>query len=312
MQSSPVKNSMYTVWGASLLMAAGGTIAVSQFDYDDKKNKVLMQLITGFARRLQLLGETHGSASSSCISGLLGVLYLTRAMEIVGLSIRGKLSMKKSANDHQKDTDHETTEGDKYQVGYAIRCLPRPKVQVITIDQIWDCCGNSDRGETLENVCLSLALCQFCLQPTILSSAQERLPSTHHLVFNGLLQTEEHYERAFRIIEVELGFCYDFFFTKYHIYFNMVMCFLTFLLRVIIFLTLVLVYTVQGSVTIETLDPIVQVQITRSDYIITLVLLGTALVVELLQALVYLASAGSRYHLPVCMSNINKLHFLRS
>ncbi|KXG27354.2 hypothetical protein SORBI_3006G268700 [Sorghum bicolor] len=294
MQSSPVKNSMYTVWGASLLMAAGGTIAVSEFDYDDKKK--LMQLITGFARyvfyfamlltllepysqkeswtrQLQLFGKRHWSASSRCISGLLMVLYFTRVVS-VSLSIRVKLSMK---NDHQKDTDHETTEGDKYQVGYAI-----------TIDQI---CSNSDYGETLENVCLSLALCQFCLRRYKgLSSAQESLPTTHHLVFNRLLQTEEHYERAFKIIEVELGFCYDFYFTKYHdIYFGMVVCFPLFLCRVI-FLTLVLVYTVQGSVTIETPDPIVQVQITRADNIITLVLLGTALVVELLEALVYLAS----------------------
>ncbi|XP_066344623.1 uncharacterized protein [Miscanthus floridulus] len=329
MHSSPVKNSMYTVWGAALLMAAGGTIAVSQFDYDDKKNKVLMQLITGFARyvfyiamlsallnpyskkeslgrSMQLFVETHRSASSSCISGLLVALYLTRAMDIVLLFIRGILSMMKNAIGHQKDTDHETTEGDKYQFVYAIR-----QVITIDIDQIWDCCSNSDRGETLEDVCLSLALCQFCLRRYKgLSSAQERLPTTHHLVFNGLLQTEEHYERAFRIIEVELGFCYDFFFTKYHdIYFNMVMHFLTFLLRVI-FLTLVLVYTVQGSVTIETPDPIIQVQITRSDYIITLVLLGTALVVELLQALVYLASDWIKVSLACVYVKYKQIAFL--
>jgi len=88
-----------------------------------------------------------------------------------------------------------------------------------------------------------------------------------------------------------------------------VMRFLTFLLRVI-FLTLVLVYTVQGSVTIETPDPIVQVQITRSDYIITLVLLGTALVVELLQALVYLASDWIKVSLACVYVKYKQIAFL--
>lgn len=50
MQSSLVKNSLYPVWGASLLMAAGGTNAVSQFDVDQKNKKAMMQSFTVLAR----------------------------------------------------------------------------------------------------------------------------------------------------------------------------------------------------------------------------------------------------------------------
>jgi hypothetical protein len=38
---------------------------------------------------------------------------------------------------------------------------------------------------------------------------------TRALVLDGLLRTEQDYERAFQVIEAELAFLYDFFFTKY-------------------------------------------------------------------------------------------------
>jgi hypothetical protein len=38
---------------------------------------------------------------------------------------------------------------------------------------------------------------------------------TRALVVDGLLRTEQDCERAFQVIEAELGFVYDFFFTKY-------------------------------------------------------------------------------------------------
>jgi hypothetical protein len=180
------------------------------------------------------------------------VLYLTKDVEQGGFAsrmapflvriVRKELVFWKNANDRQDDTDHETMNGDKYPLSKPIRCLPGPKVQVITIDQIWDCCGNSAAGKRLENVCLSLALCRSLIRRFRgLSSAKASLPTAHDSVFNGLLQNEEHYERVFRIIDVEMGFCYDYYFTKYHsIYFGMGMQFPLFLLRVI-FLTLVLV-----------------------------------------------------------------------
>ncbi|KAI4967455.1 hypothetical protein ZWY2020_025867 [Hordeum vulgare] len=41
------------------------------------------------------------------------------------------------------------------------------------------------------------------------------LDKTRDLVLDGLLHTEQDYERAFQVIEAELAFVYDFFFTKY-------------------------------------------------------------------------------------------------
>ena len=42
-------------------------------------------------------------------------------------------------------------------------------------------------------------------------------PIYQSVVFKKLLPSERDFERAFRIVEAELGFCYDFFFTKYYV-----------------------------------------------------------------------------------------------
>ena len=120
-------------------------------------------------------------------------------------------------------------------------------------------------------------------------------PIYQSAVFKKLLPSERDFERAFRIVEAELGFCYDFFFTKYYYTFvitNLLpVPFLQSLALAKITLILTVgVFAVRNSLLLETPNPIIQVRISRADYIITLLLLGIALVVELVHAAFYLAS----------------------
>lgn len=187
------------------------------------------------------------------------------------------------------DSDPQSMKGYKYAVTY------RPS-RLITIDQIWDSCVSSADGEALKDLSLSCALFQRLVRQHYFG---EVCPETSHIkdhdfVFNKLLPSEGDFKRAFRIVEVELGFCYDFFFTKYYYTFALlnssqpgIQYFA--LLKIILILT-VGVFAVRKSLVLETPNPIIEVHTSGADYWITLLVLFVALIVEIVQAAVYLAS----------------------
>ncbi|GLT50789.1 hypothetical protein SLA2020_242510 [Shorea laevis] len=96
--------------------------------------------------------------------------------------------------------------------------------EVVTLQKIWQCQGRLLTGETgqqLKDICFSFALFKLLLrqlggQPFSESS----LDKTWKLVRNGLLEKEGDYERALRVIEVELCFLFDLFYTKYAVIFK--------------------------------------------------------------------------------------------
>lgn len=111
---------------------------------------------------------------------------------------------------------------------------------IVTIDMIWEKCNDrlfdSNGDSQLKDVCLSFALFQL-LKPRFfgMNCYEADLPETRDFVFKGLLsENGNDYARAFRIIEVELGFLHDFFFTKYASIYEMeIVFFVTFILKII-------------------------------------------------------------------------------
>ncbi|CAM0952515.1 unnamed protein product [Alopecurus aequalis] len=95
------------------------------------------------------------------------------------------------------------------------------KRSIITVEQIWGCKGSllhprSGRGLRLKDVCLSMALSKMLNRRFAGCELNEaRLQKTHDFVFGGLLTGDKPYERAFRVIVVELGFVYDLYYTRY-------------------------------------------------------------------------------------------------
>uniref|UniRef100_A0ACD5XYL3 Uncharacterized protein n=1 Tax=Avena sativa TaxID=4498 RepID=A0ACD5XYL3_AVESA len=95
---------------------------------------------------------------------------------------------------------------------------------VTTVEEIYGCNGPlfvSDRGSRLKDMCLSMALSKMLNRRFAgLELAEAGLTKTNDFVFQGLLakdnkEMNKRYERPFRVIEVELGFVYDLYYTRY-------------------------------------------------------------------------------------------------
>ncbi|VAH25964.1 unnamed protein product [Triticum turgidum subsp. durum] len=267
-------------------------------------------LVTPSATLTQSFVESGSSASSNCVSYLSVAVLLASFFESIGLTILGYLKiqrhiigaerMEEQANDHQCDSNPESMKGYKHVVLQRPICiidhLVRKQGRSITIEQIWDCCGNSADSKALKDLCLSFVLYQQLLEWRYFGQVcpEASLLKANDLVFKKLLLSEGDFKRAFSIIEAELGFCYDFFFTKYQ-YTFLSMESLVPLIPFLVLLKIILILTVGvfafgKSLVLETPRPIIEVRGTETDYIITLLVLGIVLVMELAQAAFYLAS----------------------
>ncbi|CAD6221686.1 unnamed protein product [Miscanthus lutarioriparius] len=94
--------------------------------------------------------------------------------------------------------------------------------QIIDIERIWLC---NELSSELKDVCLSFSLFHLLRRRFFgFVCAESSQRKTHDFVFKGLLSKNEdgtlNYNRIFRVIEVELTFMYDFFFTKYAVLYN--------------------------------------------------------------------------------------------
>jgi hypothetical protein len=334
MQSSPIKNSLYPVWAAFLVMASTGTTVVQHYDfYDSFRNKYTEVVVDVFrygfyGLMFSLLIDPNtltlktaldlnrhlkkSRASSRFVIALFYVALSTKLLESYGLAIGGYRHQKPSAftfpnrirRRRLQAADAETKEGSttdddpQSMKGYRAVVWFRGMFAggPVTIDQIWD--RLDDNSASLKDMCLSFALFRQLLRRVFFGLVGPKASSvekSHDFVFKKLLPSEGDFRRAFRIIESELGFCYDFFFTKY---FRTFVATNTSLLPVaqclvlakIILILIVGVFAITDSLVLETPNPIIEVHVSRADYILTLLLLGIALVVELVQATLYLAS----------------------
>ncbi|KAF8043661.1 hypothetical protein BT93_A1852 [Corymbia citriodora subsp. variegata] len=93
--------------------------------------------------------------------------------------------------------------------------------EVITIEKVWNCKGRllsesgGDPDGRLKDLCLSFSLFKFiCLRFTGYSLPHEAYDKLWRLI-KHMLSEEKGYERVFRVIEVELAFLFDLFYTKY-------------------------------------------------------------------------------------------------
>ncbi|KAL3742113.1 hypothetical protein ACJRO7_017574 [Eucalyptus globulus] len=96
------------------------------------------------------------------------------------------------------------------------------KDKLITIEKVWKCKGKllssqgGDPHDKLKDICLSFALFKLLrLKYAGYSLPQEAYKKTWQLIRHILSSQEDGYKRVFRVVEVELMFLFDFFYTKY-------------------------------------------------------------------------------------------------
>ncbi|XBI82310.1 hypothetical protein VPH35_091029 [Triticum aestivum] len=323
MQSSPVRNVMYPFWATSLLMAAGCTNAIKVYELNDNRQwkrrlfsflqygfyvSLILRLVSSYntkqADYLQQLSHSlalfkspvtvlYALVTIAIFTGIMGREFACVLVEVGYFMARGVAKfMKNLSADDGDGFDPATMKGYKYPVQ-----MNGPFGRV-TIDQIWHCEGRLLRSGTvhckeLKDLCLAkeCTMCELLKWRYYgLSFAEEHLNETRDFVFKGLLQKQDDYKRAFRIVEMELGFFHDFFFTKHAIIFELEAAFfLLFIMRIVLIATCVS-FVVQSTLSVNTMSPIIEVHTGRAEEIITLFVLATFLLIEILQATFYLAS----------------------
>ncbi|WVZ49992.1 hypothetical protein U9M48_001293 [Paspalum notatum var. saurae] len=137
-----------------------------------------------------------------------------------------------------------TMQGYRYMVAGERYCVKRRRpgrtpwyqdeglmAKVTTVEQIWQCTGNllvlDERGKSFKDVCLSMALSKMLNRRFAgFKLTEAGLDKTHDLVFKGLLLAGDGkpYQRAFRVIEDELVFVHDMYFTRYYYLFQKGRC----------------------------------------------------------------------------------------
>ena len=252
MQSVTFRNELIGVWAMFLGIFLGSADCISAYSLEDNENqkRFSMEVVVKF----YVLGWLIGTYNTDLILMVRIVLYillvmalfrtaerseaLTLASRSYGLVRNTKLIADFMAYEHtlSDEVDPVCMKGYKYLVKgeekEEVTVIP-PHYQnqlkltgeAITIDMIWECKGRllsstGDPDGRLKDICLSYALyrllCRRFVGYPLNETSKEK---TWNFVRNGLFSKEGDHERAFKVIEVELAFLYDLFYTKYAVIF---------------------------------------------------------------------------------------------
>ncbi|KAM3701552.1 hypothetical protein ACJW30_05G181400 [Castanea mollissima] len=205
MQSASFENELFVIWAIFLLIFFGNADCISAYSLEDNENR----------RRynMEVLIKYYGMgwlmSTTSLRSGALSLASRTD-----GLVRNTKLIADFVANEHtlsgEDEVDLSCMKGYKYWVN------GEEKEKVEVIPPLYQ-----NHLKTANDICLSCAsfrlLCRRFAGYSISGSSQWK---TWNFVRQGLLSKEGDNERAFRVIEVELAFLYEFFYTNYYALFT--------------------------------------------------------------------------------------------
>ncbi|XBI31592.1 hypothetical protein VPH35_055143 [Triticum aestivum] len=286
MQGQVIKNELYPVWTMFIAIFFAGTNAKSMKLHCD------YLLFMFYVGSISVVFTTTGMVLPYSGYIVVAMIFLlpNKSMERLALYMKQEHQLSTSYNPH-------TMQGYKYMV--LIHEGTIFGEGGVTLEKIWS--GNigvlsSSGGQHvchLKDVCLSFSLFHLVLD------------KTRVLVLDGLLQTEQDYERAFQVIEAEMAFLYDFFFTKYAfiMYGREVRC------CAISLATTILVIGV-GIVSLSVLDPNVSiltdllVKTSTQDIIVTKIVLGALSIFQLVEIWSYCVSDWAKVSL-VCKYVLN-------
>ncbi|KAJ1254340.1 hypothetical protein BS78_05G271700 [Paspalum vaginatum] len=229
----------FAVWAVCLLLLLGNTDSLTVCrlnDLDNWKSIYIKHIFKGFmvvfiilAIALQdYLDTEHDMGYLWCpVFAILLVGVLKSYVRIASMRMASRSYLFKNVKviheymmRHQdKKFDPVTMEGCRYMVAGEKYCIKQAWGMVTTVEQIWQYKGNlllHGRGKMLKDVCLSMALSKMLNRRFAGFKLPEvELEKTKELVFKGLLAGDKPHQRAFRVIEEELVFVHDLYYTRY-------------------------------------------------------------------------------------------------
>ncbi|VAH39085.1 unnamed protein product [Triticum turgidum subsp. durum] len=318
MVTSPVKNMLYPIWALILFWAAGCANAIMAYSIEDNKQwkRYLFELLQYFVYLLAIAGLITSGPKDSSYSTAIPLLMLT-GMVLGALSQRivaawmvtnsspskvvaDYMRAQVQINTRSRATQEEafTMNGCKYLVWHPFMepNNRRDEDCAITIEAIWDMAFDDESllKKQLRDVCLSFSLSHLLRRRYFgMDCAEAGLPKTLKFALEGLFLKEDqgnHYSGAFHVIEVELGFLYDFFFTKHASIFSIEGNNLVIVVLKLISTSIVGVLLIVHPPIVNTLEPIIEVGTRRVDVTVTVVIMGALFLFEVLQAVLYLTS----------------------
>uniref|UniRef100_A0A8I6Y1E5 DUF4220 domain-containing protein n=1 Tax=Hordeum vulgare subsp. vulgare TaxID=112509 RepID=A0A8I6Y1E5_HORVV len=238
MKGQIIKHELYPVWALFLAMLFGGTNEMSAQKLNEhqrfKKLYLDYLVLMFYLGAVLLIFVTTGvelPAWTHYVLLALNILLPCKSLERwYAIDLARKPSSKNGIkrlvhymkHEHQLSTSYcpRTMQGYKYMV-LIHKGRTDLGERAVTLEKIW--CSNigvlsSDSPHVchLKDVCLSFSLFHLAVRRYFgYTCSESKLDKTRDLVLDGLLRTEQGYERAFQVIEAELAFLYDFFFTKY-------------------------------------------------------------------------------------------------
>ncbi|XP_034569670.1 uncharacterized protein [Setaria viridis] len=251
MQSTTCYFNDFTVWAVFLLLLLSSTDSLTACrlnDIDNWKSICIKQLFKGFLLVSIMLRfgqdmEKKGDAKYLWppLTAILVVIVIKSYVMIASMRKVSKSYLGKNVkvvadymqyiahNSKLGPLDPVTMEGYRYMVAGEKQCFNRPgqmpwykepnDLKVTTVEQIWHCKGNlliGDRGKVLKDLCLSMALSKMLNRRFAgFKLSEAELEKTHDFVFKGLLAGDKPHLRAFRVIEEELVFVHDMYYTRY-------------------------------------------------------------------------------------------------
>jgi len=245
----------FAIWAVFLLSLLGNTDSLTACrlsDIDNWKSIYVKHLFKVFLMVYVMLKIYESSEDGKhvphvphlpALSVILLVVVLKWYVMIASMRMVSKSYLSKNTKvvaEYMKHTDNnpgdpETMEGYRYMVaGEKHCCVKRPAAggkpwyeqddsclkKVTTVEQIWQCKGNlllhDQRGKLHKDLCLSMALSKMLNRRFAgFEFSEAELGKTRDFVFKGLLAGNKPHKRAFRVVEEELVFVHDLYYTRY-------------------------------------------------------------------------------------------------
>lgn len=238
MQSSLVKSKMYPVWSVSLLALFASIDSINTFglDYSGQFLKLLYQLFLyfGYVLVISISGNTNNGMVAAAIGMLCSVTLCKGFHRLMAYVLPTRLrSMNKEIADRM-----EVVKGGGANFNAAIMqgyqyLVDKTYYPSITLEELWKPDNGMDKlgtdADAYKDICLSFSLCHLLQRRFFgFSCAESDRPETRSFVLEGLLQpvassssssqgtggSRGNYERAFKVIEVELAFMYDYIYSS--------------------------------------------------------------------------------------------------